>query len=117
MKLQPQTWFRQKRGIAGGLTVAGSSLGGVIFPLMVQHLLPQVGFGWTMRICAFMILVLLVIANLTISSNFAHKPHPFSIMHYLGPLRELNFGVLCAASFFMYCEYSTSIPREITFHH
>ncbi|EKV04977.1 Major facilitator superfamily domain, general substrate transporter [Penicillium digitatum] len=98
----PQTWFRQKRGIVGGLTVAGSSLGGVIFPLMVQHLLPQVGFGWTMRICAFMILGLLVIANLTISSNFSHAPRPFSVVRYLGPLRELNFGILCTASFFMY---------------
>lgn len=98
----PQTYFRQKRGIVGGLTVAGSSLGGVIFPLVVQHLLPQVGYGWTMRICAFMILGLLVIANLTISSNFSHKPRRLSVMHYLGPLREANFGILCAASFFMY---------------
>jgi hypothetical protein len=32
---QPQTWFRKKRGIAGGLVIAGSSLGGVVFPLMV----------------------------------------------------------------------------------
>ncbi|KAF4219510.1 hypothetical protein CNMCM8980_006718 [Aspergillus fumigatiaffinis] len=92
----PQTWFRQKRGIVGG------SMGGVIFPLMVQHLLPQVGFGWTMRICAFLILSLLVIANLTISSNLRHAPRPFSVMHYLAPLRELNFGILCTASFFMY---------------
>ncbi|KAJ5505618.1 Major facilitator superfamily domain general substrate transporter [Penicillium expansum] len=98
----PQTWFRQKRGIVGGLTVAGSSLGGVIFPLMVQHLLPQVGFGWTMRICAFMILGLLIIANLAISSNLSHAPRPFSVMHYLGPLREVNFGILCTASFLMY---------------
>lgn len=79
---------------------------------MVQHLLPQVGYGWTMRICAFMILGLLVIANLTISSNFSHKPRPFSVMHYLGPLREANFGILCAASFFMYCEYSKFLPRR-----
>ncbi|GIC93061.1 uncharacterized protein Aud_009540 [Aspergillus udagawae] len=72
------------------------------FPTDVQHLLPQVGFGWTMRICAFLILGLLVIANLTISSNLRHAPRPFSVMHYLGPLRELNFGILCTATFFMY---------------
>ncbi|KAJ5963702.1 uncharacterized protein N7479_003578 [Penicillium vulpinum] len=106
----PQTWFRQKRGLVGGLTVAGSSLGGVIFPLMVQHLLPQVGFGWTMRICAFLILGLLVIANLTISSNFPHTPRPFSVMRYLGPLQELNFGILCTASFFMY--WGLSVPFD-----
>ncbi|KAF7160151.1 hypothetical protein CNMCM5623_005666 [Aspergillus felis] len=78
----------------------GSSL--IFTPAMSAHLLPQVGFGWTMRICAFLILGLLLIANVTISSNLRHAPRPFSVMHYLGPLRELNFGILCTASFFMY---------------
>ncbi|KAL6713045.1 hypothetical protein ACLMJK_009441 [Lecanora helva] len=98
----PQTFFKKKRGIAGGLTVAGSSLGGVIFPLMVQHLIPDVGFPWTMRTCAFLIFTLLVFANLTVSSNFPHKPRPISIMDYIGPLGEPNFAILAVASFFMY---------------
>ncbi|KAL5688266.1 hypothetical protein EMGR_001011 [Emarellia grisea] len=88
--------------IVGGLAVAGSSLGEVIFPLMVQHLLPQVSFGWTMRIIAFLIMGLLVIASLTISSQFRHAPRPFSVMHYRGPLWKLNLDLLCVASFFMY---------------
>lgn len=45
----PMTYFRKRRAIAGGLAITGSSLGGVIFPIMVVHLLPKVGFGWTMR--------------------------------------------------------------------
>lgn len=98
----PQTYFKKRRGVAAGLTVAGSSLGGVIFPLMVQHLLPKVGFGWTMRICAFLILGMLIIANLLITSNLTHGPRPFSLMQYIAPLRELNFCILCAAEFFMF---------------
>ncbi|EED16307.1 monocarboxylate permease, putative [Talaromyces stipitatus ATCC 10500] len=98
----PQTYFRKRRGVAAGLTVAGSSLGGVIFPLMVQHLLPEVGFGWTMRICGFLILGMLVIANLFISSALAHKHRPFHIMQYIAPLRELNFAILCVSEFFMF---------------
>lgn len=92
-------------------------VGGVIFPLMVQHRLPRVGFGWTMRICAFLIRGLLVIANLTIASNLQHAPRSFSVMHYLGPLRELNFGIRCTASFFMSSKYSTLIPRIDTLNH
>ncbi|RAO69110.1 uncharacterized protein BHQ10_005122 [Talaromyces amestolkiae] len=98
----PQTYFRKRRGVAAGLSVAGSSLGGVIFPLMVQHLLPQVGFGWTMRICAFLILGMLVIANTCISSALPHKPRPFHIMQYIAPLKDFNFLVLCASEFFMF---------------
>ncbi|KAB8258846.1 major facilitator superfamily domain-containing protein [Aspergillus pseudonomiae] len=98
----PYTWFRRRRAIASGLTVAGSSLGGVIFPLMVQHLIPQVGFAWTMRICAFLVLAMMIFANLTISSSLVHHPRPFKTSDYTRPLRELNFCVLAAACFFLY---------------
>ncbi|KAJ6138007.1 monocarboxylate permease [Penicillium samsonianum] len=54
------------------------------------------------RSLAFLILGLLVIAKVTISSSFPHAPRPFSLMRYLRPLRELSFGILCAASFSIY---------------
>ncbi|KAM5462374.1 hypothetical protein MauCBS54593_008039 [Microsporum audouinii] len=98
----PMTYFRKKRAIAGGLTIAGSSLGGVIFPLMASHLIPKIGFPWTMRACAFMILGLLVITNLTISSKLVHHPKPFRISQYVGPLKETNYILMCASSFFLY---------------
>lgn len=54
------TWFFKRRALAFGFVAAGSSLGGIIFPIMVQRMLPQVGFGWAMRTAAFLILFLLV---------------------------------------------------------
>lgn len=102
--MKPQTYFRNKRGLVGGLTVAGSSVGGVIFPFMVQYLVPEVGFPWTMRICAFLILALLIFANLTITSKLQHKPKRFSLMSYVRPLQETNFTILACTSFFMYCK-------------
>jgi hypothetical protein len=62
------TSFRKRRAIAGGLKIAGSSLGGVIFPLMVSNLIPKIGFPWTMRACAFLILGLLLTTKFTVSS-------------------------------------------------
>ena len=105
------TYFRKRRAIAGGLAIAGSSLGGVIFPIMVVHLLPQVGFGWTMRICAFLILGLLIITNLTISSYLQHTPRPFKLSHYIRPLREINFLLMCICSFFLYCKIRYSFSQ------
>ena len=45
------TWFFKKRGMAIGLTAAGSSLGGVLFPIVVSRMIPRTGFPWAMRTC------------------------------------------------------------------
>lgn len=51
----PSQFFRKKRGIALGLLASGSSIGGVVFPIMINKLLqPDSGlpgpngdpFGW-----------------------------------------------------------------------
>lgn len=47
------TWFLKKRGLAYGVTAAGSGLGGIIFPIMASHLIPQIGYGWTMYVLSF----------------------------------------------------------------
>lgn len=39
-------WYNKKRGSMMGLTTAGSSLGGVVFPIALNKLIPRVGFPW-----------------------------------------------------------------------
>ncbi|KAJ5522438.1 hypothetical protein N7527_006553 [Penicillium freii] len=93
------TWFAKRRGFALGVTASGSSLGGVIFPIMVTQLIPKVGFPWAMRICAFLILFMLGIANLTLKSRLPHRPKPFDIMNFVRPLAELKFALTLAGAF------------------
>jgi dipeptide/tripeptide permease len=81
-------WFDKKKGAAFGLCFTGSSLGGVIFPIMITHLIPKVGFPWTMRTCAFLILGLLIIANLTVRPRVAPKRGASHKGNYLAPWRE-----------------------------
>ena len=102
LKSQVSTWFFHKRGAALGLVAAGSSLGGVIFPIMVVHLIPEVGFGWTMRICAFLILALLVFANLTVTSRIQPTRRPFRLMAFIRPLKEPSFALLTSSIFLFY---------------
>lgn len=47
------TYFSTKLGLAVGLAVAGSSLGGVIYPVILYQLIDQIGFGWSVRVVAF----------------------------------------------------------------
>ncbi|KAJ5393234.1 uncharacterized protein N7487_010875 [Penicillium crustosum] len=93
------TWFAKRRGFALGVTASGSSLGGVIFPIMVTQLIPKVGFPWAMRICAFLILFMLGIANLTLKSRLPHRPKPFDILNFVRPLAELKFALTLAGAF------------------
>ncbi|KAJ4508421.1 hypothetical protein HRR83_007353 [Exophiala dermatitidis] len=93
------TWFFRRRALALGITASGSSLGGVIFPIMVERLIPQVGFGWTMRICAFLILGLMVVANLTIVSRIPPRPTPVRPKDFVVPFKEVSFSLLALGSF------------------
>lgn len=101
---QVSTWFFKKRGAALGLVAAGSSLGGVIFPIMVVNLIPEVGFGWAIRICAFLILALLIFANLTVRSRITPTKRPFRLLDFVRPLKEPSFSLLAGAIFFFYCQ-------------
>ena len=88
------TWFLKMRSTAFGIAASGSSFGGVLIPIMVFRLLPKVGFPWTMRIVAFLILGLLVITNATVKSLLTHTPKPFTITEYVGAFKEIPFTLL-----------------------
>ncbi len=66
-------YFSRRRGIAVGLAATGGSLGGIIFPLALQSLFPQIGFAWSVRLLALIFLILLVIANLLIRTRLPPK--------------------------------------------
>jgi MFS family permease len=50
------TYFSTKLGAALGLAVSGSSLGGVIYPIVLNRLLGPLGFGWSVRVIGFIAL-------------------------------------------------------------
>lgn len=59
-------WFEVKRGIASGITFAGSSLGGVAFPLVLRPMFQHLSWAWSIRVISLVILVLMIIGNLCI---------------------------------------------------
>lgn len=50
------TWFSSKRAFAMGVGAAGSSIGGVIYPIVIRTLIDRVGFPWAVRVTAFIAL-------------------------------------------------------------
>lgn len=96
------TWFFKKRGAAFGIMASGSSLGGVILPIAVQRLIPQIGYGWAMRVSAFIILALLIVANFTIKSRIPPTPKPFAILDFVRPLKELPYALVTFGCFLFF---------------
>lgn len=47
-------YFREKRGLANGLAASGSSIGGVVYPIMFNQLQNKVGFAWATRALGFL---------------------------------------------------------------
>ncbi|KAH7016138.1 major facilitator superfamily transporter [Microdochium trichocladiopsis] len=94
-------WFLKRRGLAFGVLATGSSLGGVIFPIMTSNLIKTVGYGWTMRIDAFLIMALLVVSNLTVRSRRAPRPVKLNRESLARPFTELTFNLLVLGLFLM----------------
>jgi MFS family permease len=96
------TWFSKHRALAFGIITAGSSLGGVLMPIMVERLIQEAGFGWAMRGVAFLILGVLVVANILIKSRLPPLRKGFKLRDFVAPFSEPPFLVLTIGSFFIY---------------
>ena len=97
------TWFFKKRATAFGIMASGSSLAGIVLPIMVVKLIPQIGFPWTMRAVAFTLMGMLVIANLTIKSRLKPNPKSLEMMEFITPLKEPPYTLtVLASSFFAF---------------
>ncbi|CAK7227528.1 hypothetical protein SBRCBS47491_006600 [Sporothrix bragantina] len=93
------SWFLRRRALAFGVIASGASLGGVIFPIIVTRLVPRIGFAWTMRTCAFLILALLVVGNACITCRLKPRKASVTLHEFLAPLSETPYRLLAAASF------------------
>ena len=97
MAATPQ-YFQKNRGIALGLAVAGSSLGGVIFPIALAKMLsnPRLGFGWTVRICGFIMLVVIIISCAGIRARLPPRRSQFFL---LSAFKDLHYLAVTCATF------------------
>ncbi|EUC49235.1 hypothetical protein COCMIDRAFT_85123 [Bipolaris oryzae ATCC 44560] len=56
-------WFKERRGLAQGVAMMGSSGGGLAIPLVLRTTLPKYGYAWSLRILGFVFLGCFVAAN------------------------------------------------------
>ncbi|BEJ10620.1 hypothetical protein CspHIS471_0100420 [Cutaneotrichosporon sp. HIS471] len=74
----PNQHFPRRRAMAGALAISGSGLGGLCWPIILQRLISQVGFGWALRISGLISAILLALACALIRPRFPpRKATPF----------------------------------------
>lgn len=61
-------YFYAKRGGATGLAMTGGSLGGIMFPLILEDLSPRIGFAWATRVVGLITVMLVVVGCVLVRS-------------------------------------------------
>ncbi|KXJ86983.1 major facilitator superfamily domain-containing protein [Microdochium bolleyi] len=82
------SWFSRKRGLVFGIVNSGSAVGGVVLPIMLSRLIKEIGFPWTMRAVAFLLLALCSVACLLIKTRVKPSPRRFAWEDYIGGFKE-----------------------------
>ncbi|KAJ4174661.1 hypothetical protein NW754_005081 [Fusarium falciforme] len=92
-------WFNANRGAAMGLSIAGSSLGAVVFPIVLSKLLTKtdLGFGWSVRITAFVMLPILAFSAVCIRARLPPRRTRFFLW---SSFRQPMYVLLIISLFF-----------------
>ncbi|TCD65866.1 hypothetical protein EIP91_002128 [Steccherinum ochraceum] len=96
------TYFLRYRATALGIALAGSGVGGVIYPIMLRRLFVICGFAWAVRISGFITLALCCLATAMVSTRLSKKSNGpaqrwFEIRH----LGDPTFMLLIAGGVFV----------------
>ena len=96
------SYFLKRRAFASGIVASGSSLGGVLYPIMVRQILPLIGFRYTLTILASIILVTLVISNLLLSPRIDIPPRKSGQWIQISAFKEPTY---CLYIFGLFCSF------------
>jgi MCP family monocarboxylic acid transporter-like MFS transporter 10 len=67
--------FSRKRALATGIVATGASVGGIVFPIMLNFLAVRYPFVFVIRLSGFLIAVLLLVANFLVTVPPSQREH------------------------------------------
>ncbi|KAL0940314.1 major facilitator superfamily transporter [Colletotrichum truncatum] len=77
-------YFRRRRMVATGIAATGSSLAGIVYPIMERRLIASIGFSWAVRVFAFIVTasLLVCIAVMRLRPNLKRRGALFRLKHF-----------------------------------
>ncbi|RKP04774.1 major facilitator superfamily domain-containing protein, partial [Thamnocephalis sphaerospora] len=96
----PSQWFLKRRGLATGISVAGSGIGGLVFGPLTRALIDAVGFRWCLRYVAIGSFIILAISVLLARECEATK-RPLDTMSVVSQTKQhtIDLSLLKSADF------------------
>ncbi|THU77698.1 MFS general substrate transporter [Dendrothele bispora CBS 962.96] len=95
-------YFQARRSTAMGGVLAGSGVGGVIWPIILNHMFnTSAGFGWAVRTSGFITVVLLSLASILIKPRLPPRA-PTQQPNMLYILRDTSYSICLAGSVIIY---------------
>jgi len=96
-------YFTTHKALANGIAVSGSSIGGIIMPVVLRQLYPKIGFPWAVRVLGFLSLTTCLFSIIVMRPRIIpkHKRHLTDI----GAFTEPPYLVLCVALFFCFIAF------------
>lgn len=67
-------WFFLKRGLAFGILMTGSSIGAIVWPVIIANLPARIGFPWTVRLIALLIGILGTVSAMLVKTRLPPRP-------------------------------------------
>ncbi|KAK4171780.1 major facilitator superfamily domain-containing protein [Triangularia setosa] len=103
-------FFNVRRGFATGIASTAGGIGGVIFPIVLRELLPSIGFDWSSRVLALIMLGLAIPANLFIKTRLppAKGEKVQSVWPDFSVFKDARFACAALGVFFM--EWGLFVP-------
>ncbi|KAJ9493658.1 hypothetical protein LTR96_011015 [Exophiala xenobiotica] len=96
-----QHWFLTKRGITTGIAISAGSLAGIILPVVLERLFVRLGFGWSTRVAALILLPFTIASCVLMESRFHEPLRSRIVIPNLKVFRRLNINLLTVALFSM----------------
>ncbi|KAI2787987.1 hypothetical protein POX_f08370 [Penicillium oxalicum] len=103
--------FSRNRAVALGVATSGAPAGGIIYTVIFNQLIARVGFGWTVRVMAFVMLAFFILAALFLTlepsvENDQSTDKPRRLFDARA-MKDLPFWIFSIANFLIYLGYIT----------
>lgn len=107
----PSQWFSKKRGLATGISSAGTGVGAVIFSPVGQVIIDQISIQWTLRIYGFIILFLGTICVILLRQRTSSTVKVTKVQYKILDLKviDFNYGLYLIFCFVQMFGYGTCI--------
>ncbi|MCJ1386091.1 hypothetical protein MMC17_009216 [Xylographa soralifera] len=100
-------YFSTRKALATGIAASGSSLGGIIYPIVFYKLQPQIGFAWATRVLGFIALAGFVVSLSVMRVRILPKQKRALLEP--GAFKEIPYTFFTAGLFFSFIGLYTPI--------